>query len=152
MTANTNDPQPQAQDIGVPARGRIPSDTFSNRLLLARKLAGMTIEEAAEAAGVKKSSWANWENGRRPHGIIEVCQAIAESLDVDFNWLLLGGPLAGPRGLPTKRPSSPTHEYLPVPIRPRDNRPSGRSGTAQDRATTGPSPRRPARISRMQVA
>lgn len=134
-------------------RGRIPADTFAVRLMLARALAGhLSIREACELTGLNRGSWQGWERGLRPRDILDVAQCIAASLDVDEHWLLFGGPLAGPRGMPTKRPPSPTHEYLPVPIRPRDTRPSGRSGTGQDRATTGPTPRRPARISRMQVA
>jgi transcriptional regulator with XRE-family HTH domain len=122
--------------------GRIPADTFSNRLLLARKLAGMTIEQAAEASGVTKSSWANWENGRLPQGMIDICQAIASALDIDLQWLMLGGPLsppAPPRRGSSKRPGADTVRYPlvvggattdlvaypPVTDRPRDNRPAG---------------------------
>lgn len=64
----------------------------------------MSIEEAAAATGVTKSSWANWEAGRRPHQLVEVCEAISVALDVEFNWLLLGGPLASSQGVAvTKR-------------------------------------------------
>jgi transcriptional regulator with XRE-family HTH domain len=84
-------------------QGRVPADTLSNRLLLARKLAGMTIDEAADAAGVTPSSWANWEKGMRPQRETDVIGAIAEALDVDFNWLLFGGPLTPARGKPTNR-------------------------------------------------
>jgi len=103
MTANPDEGAIGAATAAVPRVGRIPADTFSNRLVLARRLAGMTIEEASEAAGLSKSSWANWENGRRPQGQVDVCQAIASALDVDFNWLLLGGALEPSRGRPTKR-------------------------------------------------
>jgi transcriptional regulator with XRE-family HTH domain len=103
MTANPDEGAIGAATAAGPRVGRIPADTFSNRLVLARRLAGMTIEEAAEAANLSKSSWANWENGRRPQGQVDVCQAIASALDVDFNWLLLGGALESSRGRPTKR-------------------------------------------------
>lgn len=83
--------------------GRIPADTLSNRIVLARRLAGMTIEEAAEATGLSKSSWANWENGMRPQRETDVIQTIAVALDVDRNWLMFGGPLTPARGKPTKR-------------------------------------------------
>ena len=130
---------------------RIPADTFSNRLLLARRLAGMTIEQAAAACALNKSSWANWENGKRPHDRPEVCGVISEVLDVDFNWLLLGGPLESPSGRPTNRPASntdgywagrprpstgcvpypaPTVQPIPTMVRPPENRPKSR----QDRS------------------
>ena len=85
-------------------RGRVPADTLSNRLTLARKLDGLSIKEAVEVVyrrtGVRlsESTWATWENGRRPRGETDVIGFIAAALDVDFNWLLLGGPLTGPRG------------------------------------------------------
>jgi transcriptional regulator with XRE-family HTH domain len=113
MTANPGEPQTSAPPT---PRGRIPSDTLSNRLVLARRLAGMTIDQAAAAAGVKSSSWANWEAGRRPQRETDVIGAIADALDIDFNWLLLGGPLLGPRGKPTERPGGTTRRYYPSPL------------------------------------
>src|SRR5262249_5653544 len=87
MTTNTGEPETVAPTIQ--RRGRVPADTFSNRLTLARKLEGLTIERAVaqiyEVTGVKlgESSWANWEQGMRPHREIDVIQAIAWGLDVD---------------------------------------------------------------------
>jgi transcriptional regulator with XRE-family HTH domain len=138
-----------------PQRGRIPADTFSNRLYLARKLAGMTIEQAAEAADVTKSSWANWENGRRPQGMQDICQAIAVALDVDLIWLTYGGPLspsARPRRV-TRRSGEATARYTPVPVRPRVRRPASRPGPSGPAGRSGPidhappNRRRTARIS-----
>lgn len=87
-----------------PARpGRIPADTLSNRIVLARRMAGLTIEEAAEVTGLSKSSWANWENGMRPQRETDVIQVIAAALDIDRNWLMFGGPLTPARGKPTGR-------------------------------------------------
>jgi DNA-binding XRE family transcriptional regulator len=99
MTANHGEPETTA----LPTRGRIPSDTLSNRLVLARRLAGMTIDQAAEAAGLVSSSWANWENGRRPQQETDVLGAIADALDIDFNWLAFGGPLIPAMGRPVRR-------------------------------------------------
>lgn len=84
-------------------RGRVPADTLSNRLVLARRLAGFTIDQAAEAAGVKPSSLANWEQGMRPQREADVLEAIAVAYDVDLMWLMYGGPLTPARGKPTKR-------------------------------------------------
>lgn len=149
MTANQEGRDATRATPDTARQGRIPADTFANRLLLARRLAGMTIEQAAAAAGLNSSSWSNWENGMRPQGQVDIAGAIAEALDVDFNWLLLGGPLAGPRGLPTKRRGG---SNLPLPraaVRPRDTRPPGGPAAARRTPpTTGPgAPRRPVRIS-----
>jgi transcriptional regulator with XRE-family HTH domain len=95
--------------------GRVPTDSFSNRLVLARRLAGVTIEQAAEVAGLSKSSWANWENGRRPQDRLEVCRAIADTLDVDYHWLVFGGALLPARGRPTKRRTVDTTWNRPRP-------------------------------------
>lgn len=123
----------------IERRGRVPADTLSNRLLLARRLDGVSIEEAVEkvyvSTGVRltKSSWANWEAGRRPHGETDVISAIAYALDVDWHWLVNGGPLAGPRG-PVVRPVRvredtdryPGSDVRPTPTRPRSGRPINR--------------------------
>lgn len=132
--------------------GRRPADTFAVRLVLARHLNAMTISEAARQSGLNDATWSTWEAGRRPRDILDVCARIAAALDIDEHWLLFGGPLAGPRGVPTKRTGEDNRRFLPVNVRPRDSRPSGRSDTGQNRATTGPTPRRPARISQSQVA
>jgi transcriptional regulator with XRE-family HTH domain len=119
--------------------GRIPADTFSNRLVLARRLAGMTIEEAAAATGLSKSSWANWENGMRPQGQVDVCQAIAGALDINFEWLLLGGALTPSGGRPTKRSGSVTATKPNLTVRPPDTRPNVRVDSLRSKslATTG---------------
>src|SRR5688572_18870724 len=128
--------------------GRIPADTFSVRLVLARHLAGrLSIERAAAMCGLNPGNWAHWEDGRRPRDLVDVAQAIAEGLDVDFNWILLGGPLAGPRGVPTKRLRRDNDGYVTVPVRPIDTRPPGRPRMAPrvDRMIR-PEQRRPVRI------
>lgn len=85
-------------------RGRVPADSFPNRLVLARRLAGLTIREAAAQAGVNYGSWSNWENGKRPVDILDTANRISEALDIDHEWLLFGGALAPARGVPvTKR-------------------------------------------------
>jgi transcriptional regulator with XRE-family HTH domain len=146
MTANPGDPDLASTE--VPARtGRIPADTFSNRLLLARKLAGLTIREAAAQTGLNYGSWSNWENGKRPLDILDICQKIASQLDIDFDWLLLGGPLAGARGMPVRKARDATGWYRalterPGTERPTDNRPVGRPQTGSPSS----GPRRAARL------
>lgn len=121
-------------------QGRIPADTFANRLVLARKLAGMTIRDAASAAGLNYGSWSNWENGKRPIDILQVVDAISEALDIDQEWLLFGGPLAGPKGREvrrvTKRPTSDTVWNSTSPVRsssrrPMSGRPNGRGDSTR---------------------
>ncbi len=118
-------------------RGRVPADTFANRLMLARKLAGMTIRDAAAASGLNYGSWSNWENGKRPIDILQVVDAISGALDVDHEWLLFGGPLEGSRGRRvTKRPTSdtfwnPTSSVRSSSQRPRSGRPNNRGDSSR---------------------
>jgi transcriptional regulator with XRE-family HTH domain len=148
-------------DPTAPTPRRIPADTFPNRLLLARRLAGMSIEEASAATGINKSSWANWEAGRRPHRLVEVCEEISEALDIDFNWLLLGGRLAEPKGAPV------TKKVRKSPIRQADedslttprlagraagHGPKGRSDHTRPASPVGVTGRRPARVGAARAA
>lgn len=149
MTANPGEPRTSAPPT---PRGRIPADTLSNRLVLSRRLAGMTIDEAAAAAGVTSSSWANWEAGRRPQRETDVIGAIADALDIDFNWLLLGGPLAGARGRPAKRSVGDTDYYPSSPFgqpakaaRPGGSRPKVRGDQQRPMSPASPG-RRAARV------
>ena len=148
-TANPEEPAATTADTpAASTQGRIPADTFSNRLLLARALAGhVSIREAALMTGLNRGAWEGWEHGRRPRDILDVVRRIADALDVDHDWLLFGGPLAGPRGMPTKRTGGLNLSYVPSPVRPTDNRPKGRPGMAPrtDRMI-GSEQRRPVRI------
>lgn len=132
MTANTGEPNTEAP--AATRRGRVPADTFSNRLTLARKLEGLSIKEAVaqvnERTGTRftESSWSNWEAGMRPRNEADVMQAVAWGLDVDEEWLFWGGPLEGPKGRPvrpvTKRSGTDTLQYSPKPTRPMSRRPT----------------------------
>jgi hypothetical protein len=142
-------------------RGRIPADTFANRLLLARAMAGhVSIREAALMTGLNRGSWEGWERGRRPRDILDAAQRIAEALDVDEQWLLFGGPLAGPRGMPVNPSRRSTDGPGPLPrayreptTRPRGSRPNTRPVSVQ-RPGIPPSTeqRRPVRMSRPHAA
>lgn len=106
------------QAIG-PAAGEIPLDTWATRLVIARTQRGLTKEEAADKAGVNRSSWSNWENGTVPRGQLEVTRRIANALGYDLNWLLWGGPLAsehggpeGPDGLPRLDSNQRDSDYM----------------------------------------
>lgn len=125
-TANPGDPTTHVE-AAQNTTGRIPADTFSVRLMLARALAGhISIREASDLTGLNREAWRDWEHGRRPRDIIDVCRRVADKLDVDFNWLLLGGSLMGPRGVPTDRPPRDTHDYPAMPVRGMAAQPFGR--------------------------
>lgn len=123
-------------------RGRIPADTLPNRLMLARKLAGLSIREAADLCELGRGAWTKWENGARPLDLLEITGVIAEKLDVDVDWLRFGGALAGPRGIPTARltrrsmsvtDENPTSAVRPSSVRPRQGRPPGRGDSTAPR-------------------
>lgn len=79
----------------VEIRG-VPRDSIANRLMLARAEAGhISIREAALMCGLGRGAWQNWERGRSEPGVSTIL-LIAERLDVDGQWLALGGQLAAP--------------------------------------------------------
>lgn len=157
MTASTGESGERELAATAQSAG-IPADTFAVRLLLARHHAGhLSIREAAARAGIGHATWTKWERGARPADILDVVRRIADALEIDHDWLLFGGPLAGPRGVPTKRVigegakrrGGTNLPYARVTVRPRDTRPSGGPAAARRTPpTTGPgAPRRPVRIS-----
>lgn len=126
--------------------GDIPSDTLSNRLLLARTHAGfLTVKDAADRCGLNYGSWSNWERGARPRDLLDVVRRIADGLNINYEWLLFGGALLPARGKPTRRAaermSMDTTWNRPTPggpggsaTRPTAGRPKGR--TDRDRPIT----------------
>jgi transcriptional regulator with XRE-family HTH domain len=103
--------------------------------MLARKLAGVSIREAADLCGLGRGAWTKWENGARPLDFLEITGVIAEKLDIDVDWLRFGGQLAGPKGRETrrvtKRPTSdtvwnPASSVRASSVRPTDGRPKRR--------------------------
>lgn len=52
---------------------------------------GWNVKEAALACGLPPQSWRNWEAGKRPLNVVEVCDAIATRTGADADWLLRGG-------------------------------------------------------------
>ena len=161
MTANPGDARDQREDPPTQRRRPIPADTLAVRLTIARMHAGhLSIKEAAERCGLNYGSWSNWEQGARPRDLLAVAEAVSEGLDIDHDWILFGGPLAGPRGMPVERRSRQTEGpgpismcYPPAPTRPTDTRPNGRPSPGQ-RPGVPPRPdqRRPVRISRPTAA
>jgi transcriptional regulator with XRE-family HTH domain len=78
---------------------RIPVDDLGTRLLLARRMHGLTVKEAAAQCGLNYGSWSTWERGARPRprDLPGILDAISAGLNVDREWLANGGPLARPR-------------------------------------------------------
>jgi transcriptional regulator with XRE-family HTH domain len=105
----------------VATKRAIPADTFAARLMLARAHAGhLSIREAADRCGLGRGAWTNWERGALPVGEGQIVKIISESLGVDRDWLLFGGPLAQPerRGLRTiTRRRTLNKTYSPPPVR-----------------------------------
>lgn len=132
----------------------IPADTFALRLVVVRHHAGrLSIEQAARECGLVPENWRRWEDGARPRDRIEVSQMISERLRIDLNWLMFGGPLAGPRGrrVVAKRPGDVTGGYPQTSVRPTANRPKVR--TDRDRPLSPPvGGRRANRVSAVQLA
>lgn len=84
-----------------PASGRVPSDTFGNRLAVMRHELGLTLEEAADRAGLKRATWRTWEHGAKPRDMARVVRQIEDAFGYDAVWLMWGGQLA-----PVDRPPS----------------------------------------------
>ena len=79
---------------------RRPADTFGARLALMRQASGgLNVAQAAGRCGIDDSSWRNWEAGKaRPRDFIGACRQVSDGLDFDFEWVVLGGPLARSTG------------------------------------------------------
>lgn len=129
------------RELAGPQRGRIPADTLANRLMLARKLAGISIRDAADMCDLGRGAWTKWENGSRPLDLLEITGVIAEKLDVDLEWLRFGGPLLPARGVPTKRSGSVTATKPTLPVRPQHSHPKGRGDSPRSTSVSGSSRR-----------
>jgi DNA-binding XRE family transcriptional regulator len=128
MTANAGESREQGLAPRTPEnRGLIPADTFGNRLLLVRKMLGLSQREAAEQTGLNYGSWSNWENGMKPADALGVIDAICWTFSIDREWLTFGGPLLPARGRRISRSASPdTGEYPDLSIQSTPQGPSGR--------------------------
>lgn len=72
----------------------VPEDTFGARLALIRNRKGWNIRQAALACGTSDHNWRAWEHGTIPRSLFKVASKIAEVSGCDYDWLLIGGPLA----------------------------------------------------------
>jgi transcriptional regulator with XRE-family HTH domain len=147
MTANSGERGELQAATSTPTsrQGDIPADTFAVRLVLARYHAGrLSIEKAAAKCGLNSGNWVRWEDGALPRDKVDVAQAIADGLGIDFDWLLLGGPLLSSRGRPTRRVGAVTSGYRTVAEWMIGDGPSRRPSTG----TSTPTGRRPRIIDR----
>ncbi|SRR6266540_416472 len=138
----------------TPRTGDVPADTFAARLLLARHHAGrLSQREAAERCGLNYASWSNWEEGKRPRDLLDIVGRVSAELGIDFNWLLLGGPLLPAKGRPVRRTRSATASYPPMAVRPATPRTDGRPrGASPVQSSTNQPVRRARLVDRSQSA
>lgn len=72
------------------AEAWIPADTFGMRLVMIRREKGLTVEQAAKAAGIAHPTWSTWERGAHPRDMAKAVAAIATALGVNRDWLMWG--------------------------------------------------------------
>lgn len=80
----------------LPTR-RVPADSFHVRLAIVRCEMGWNIREAARECELGEAAWRTWEiKHTTPRDLRAVVDAIASRTGFDRDWLMWGGPLAGP--------------------------------------------------------
>jgi hypothetical protein len=148
MTANTGERADRDSVRDYPeGPGEIPGDTWALRLVASRHHAGrLSIEKAANACGLNPANWVRWEAGAKPRDPdrVEVSQAIADGLGMNFHWLLYGGPLLPARGRPVKRSGRVRPAYLSPPVRVARRHTNG--GARRVTSTSSPQPMVPRRV------
>lgn len=75
--------------------GWIPGETFGKRLAEIRQVMGWNSSEAAEACGLSRVSWQNWEAGAKPRDYEDACKQIAAATGCSLVWLMTGQRVAG---------------------------------------------------------
>jgi transcriptional regulator with XRE-family HTH domain len=73
-------------DLNVPT-----GTTIAQRLTTARQTAGLTNEQLAEAVGVDRKTVTRWQSDGAGSIKAEKLLLLADVLDVDATWLLVGG-------------------------------------------------------------
>lgn len=68
----------------------VPQETFGTRLMLLRRELGLTVEEAAEKAGLSHATWSTWERGAKPRDLVSVVTKVVKAFGVDRDWLAWG--------------------------------------------------------------
>jgi transcriptional regulator with XRE-family HTH domain len=73
-----------------PRSSKRPRDRWASRLVLLRLDMGLSQKEIAELCGIKRPTWATWENGAIPRNQAEVARKITQATGYDRDWLLFG--------------------------------------------------------------
>lgn len=76
----------------------MPASTFPARLGIARKAAGLTVEQLAKKAGCTKSLISQYEKGRVSQPRMELLFGLSDALNVSPRWLALGLGMQGALG------------------------------------------------------
>lgn len=87
-----------------------PEDTLATRLLVMRHQLRISQREAALRTGLTFGEWQSMENGAAARGIDKKVVRIAKTLGVDRDWLMWGGPMAGPADGPEGTNGGPTRQ------------------------------------------
>ncbi len=68
------------------------ASAFGARLAMLRQHKGWgNVTEAAQACGLPKESWRNWErDNREPRNYVQVCRLISQVTGVNLMWLMTG--------------------------------------------------------------
>lgn len=74
----------------------IPQDDFRARLALVRNRMGWNVKDAGELTGVGDVNWRNWERGKHPRNLEDVCRKIAAACGCSYQWLMLGDAFGSP--------------------------------------------------------
>jgi hypothetical protein len=73
----------------------VPLDTFGARLAIVRQhMGGWNVKRVADHCGLDDQKWRNWEAGRsNPRDMPAICRQISDACEIDYVWLIAGGPL-----------------------------------------------------------
>lgn len=88
--------------------GRVPADSFPNRLAIVRAEEGWNYDQAAAATGIGSETWRLWEKRKRTcRTLDETCRQIADATGYSYEWLMVGGSLTSPNPPHDTRPTNP---------------------------------------------
>jgi transcriptional regulator with XRE-family HTH domain len=84
--------------------GWIPQDTLALRLILVRRVLGLSQRAAAAQCDLTFGEWQSMEAGSAARGVAEKVTKISAATGVDRDWLMWGGPLRSAAGSDVKLP------------------------------------------------
>lgn len=77
--------------------GWVPDDSWGTRLATIRQKMGWNWSEAAQACGIDRQSWQNWEAGSDCRDKEKAAKKIAAAAGCNLHWLLTGQVPTGAR-------------------------------------------------------